>query len=168
MTRSTFAILEKDGGRISNFEIEVSILTKKFIRMPLFLQIYICTTRISLGQKFLNWSAFYLQFMISHNNNSTPLRQFFANDNAFSLRQCIVEFSRNCNLQTNFYETEVHICNLFWRWMSTFLRLYCRLTFEKYVYYLLLIVWLTKGQDWKKVVVWCKRVKNAASAHSCT
>ena len=34
--------------------------------------------------------------------------------------------------------------------MSAFLRLCCRLTFEKYVYYLLLIVWLTKGQGWKK------------------
>ena len=100
-----FCYFRKNGGKIFNFEIEVSILTKKFIRMPLFLQIYICTTRISLGQKFLNWSAFYLQFMISHNNNSCHYGSFFANDNAFSLRQCVVEFSRNCNLQTNFYET---------------------------------------------------------------
>ena len=41
--------------------------------------------------------------------------------------------------------------------MSAFLRLCCRLTFEKYVYYLLLIAWLTKGQGWKKIVVWCKK-----------
>jgi len=47
--------------------------------------------------------------------------------------------------------------------MSAFLRLYCRLTFEKYVYYLLLIVWLTKGQDWKKVVVWSKKSEKCGS-----
>ena len=108
-----FCYFRKRRGKDFQFRNWSVYFNKKFIRMPLFLQIYICTTRTSLGQKFLNWSAFYLQFMISHNNNSTPLRHFFANDNAFSLRQCIVEFSHNCNLQTNFYETKMHICNLF-------------------------------------------------------
>ena len=52
MTKSTFAILEKDGGRISNFEIEVSILTKNSLECPSSCKYIFAQQELAWGKNF--------------------------------------------------------------------------------------------------------------------